>query len=64
MCIRDRLNAKQKALELYQKIIELTESVGDGDTDSREAKIRQMALWKADLLKWLLKIGKALPADD
>ena len=62
--LEESLGYKQKALELYQKIIELTKSVGDGDTDSREAKIRQMALWKADLLKWLLQIGKALPADD
>ncbi|MGB1055099.1 MAG: tetratricopeptide repeat protein, partial [Limisphaerales bacterium] len=62
--LEESLNAKQKALELYQKIIELTESVGDGDTDSREAKIRQMALWKADLLKWLLQIGEALPAEE
>ena len=62
--LEESLNAKQKALELYQKIIELTESVGDGDTDSREAKIRQMALWKANLLKWLLQIGEALPAEE
>jgi len=62
--LEESLDAKQKALELYQKIIELTESVGDGDTDSREAKIRQMALWKTNLLKWLLQIGEALPAEE
>ena len=54
-----RVEGQEKALELYHKIIKLTESVGDGDTDSREAKIRQMALWKANLLKWLLQIGEA-----
>ena len=50
----EELKDNEKALELYQKIIELTESVGD-ETPTPEKPRSKMALWKANLLKWLFK---------
>jgi tetratricopeptide (TPR) repeat protein len=52
--LEEELGAKQNALALYRKIIELTETEGDEEPSTRESRIRQMAVWKSDLLNWML----------
>ena len=52
--LEEELGAKQNALALYRKIIEFTETEGNAVLGTRELKIRQMAVWKSDLLNWML----------
>jgi tetratricopeptide (TPR) repeat protein len=52
--LEEELGAKQNALALYRKIIEFTETEGNAVLGTRESKIRQMAVWKSDLLNWML----------
>jgi len=52
--LKEELKENEKALEIYDKIIMLTTSVGEKNLSSKEAEIREHSEEQAKLLKWLI----------